>query len=94
MSQQPSKAMNLGVRQGTVTTFNDTLGYGFIRPEGEQQDIFVHYSGIRPTGRSRRSLIPGQRVEFEVVREPGGGPKPMAHDVRVVVPTAGREAQG
>jgi cold shock CspA family protein len=87
MSQQPSKAMNLGVRQGTVTTFNDTLGYGFIRPEGEQQDIFVHYSGIRPNGAQPPQPDPrADASSSKMVREPGGGPKPIAHDVHVVTP--------
>ncbi|MDH3705884.1 MAG: cold shock domain-containing protein [Acidimicrobiia bacterium] len=63
---------------GTVKFFNDQKGYGFItREEGE--DLFVHYSNIVGTG--RRTLLDGQRVEFEV----GEGHKgPEATNVQVV----------
>ena len=48
---------------GTVKWFNDGKGYGFVtRDAGE--DVFVHYSEIE--GGGFRSLVEGQRVEFEV----------------------------
>ena len=50
--------------QGTVKWFNDSRGYGFITRE-TGGDVFVHFSGIRGTG--RRSLQEGQHVEFSVV---------------------------
>ncbi|MGB9587374.1 MAG: cold-shock protein, partial [Armatimonadota bacterium] len=42
-------------------------------------DLFVHYSGIRGTG--RRNLYEGQEVEFEIVEGPKG---PQASDVVVL----------
>ncbi len=49
---------------GTVKWFNNEKGYGFIaRDEGA--DVFVHHSAIQMNG--YRSLVEGQRVEFEVV---------------------------
>lgn len=32
--------------QGTVKFFNETKGFGFIKPNNSQADIFVHTSGL------------------------------------------------
>ncbi len=32
--------------QGTVKFFNETKGFGFIKPENSTTDIFVHSSGL------------------------------------------------
>lgn len=63
--------------QGTVKWFNGEKGFGFIAPDGEADDVFVHYSEIE--GHGYRTLGEGQRVEFEV----GQGAKgPQAENVR------------
>ncbi len=51
---------------GTVKWFNDSKGYGFIKPDGEGDDLFVHHRQIQGDG--FRSLVEGQRVEFEANR--------------------------
>ncbi len=48
---------------GTVKWFKGT--YGFITPDGESEDVFVHYSAIQDTG-DFRALDEGDRVEFSV----------------------------
>jgi CspA family cold shock protein len=48
---------------GVVKWFNDAKGYGFIKRD-DGGDIFVHYSAI--LGDGFRSLVEGQRVEFEI----------------------------
>ncbi|RBP65534.1 putative cold-shock DNA-binding protein [Brevibacterium sanguinis] len=65
--------------QGTVKWFNAEKGYGFITLEGENQDVFVHWSAIQMDG--YRALEEGQRVEFEV----GEGQKgPQAESVTLL----------
>ena len=57
-------------RNGTVKWFNDAKGYGFISPDDEGADLFVHYSAIEMNG--FRTLAEGQRVQFEAVQGPKG----------------------
>jgi cold shock protein len=61
---------------GTVKWFNNEKGFGFIaRDEGT--DVFVHHSAIQMNG--YRTLVEGQRVEFDVVP---GDKGEQARDVR------------
>jgi len=32
--------------QGTVKFYNEAKGFGFIKPSGQGEDIFVHSSGL------------------------------------------------
>lgn len=48
--------------QGTVHQFDKQKGYGFITPDNEKQDIFVHFSAIVTPG--FKTLNVGQRVKF------------------------------
>lgn len=64
---------------GLVKWFNDSKGFGFIRTEGSDADIFVHYSAIQGDG--FKTLAEGQRVEFELIDGPKG---PQAQNVSKV----------
>ncbi|MGK3135028.1 cold-shock protein [Pantoea trifolii] len=55
---------------GTVKWFNSEKGFGFISPENDSKDVFVHFSAIQ--GTDYRSLDEGQRVEFSVEDGPKG----------------------
>ena len=65
--------------QGTVKWFNDDKGFGFIAPDGDGPDVFVHHSSI--SGQGFKSLDENQRVEFEVAQGPKG---PQAQNVRKI----------
>ncbi len=54
---------------GTVKWFNSGKGYGFLTRDGGA-DVFVHQSAIQAEG--YRTLVEGQRVEFEVEQGPKG----------------------
>ena len=56
---------------GTVKWFDRRKGWGFIQPDGEnQEDVFVHYTAIE--GEGYRNLYEGDRVEFSVENNPKG----------------------
>lgn len=55
---------------GTVKWFNGSKGYGFITPDGETEDVFVHHSAIQAEG--FRNLDEGDRVEFAIEQDTKG----------------------
>ncbi len=66
------------MQQGKVKWFNNTKGYGFIRPEEGGEDLFVHYSYIDMSG--YKTLKAGQDVSFEIQQAPKG-----QHAVNVIL---------
>jgi CspA family cold shock protein len=64
---------------GTVKWFNAEKGFGFISPDGNDQDVFVHHTAIQADG--YRALQENQRVEFDVVQ---GNKGPQAEAVRPI----------
>ena len=56
---------------GIVKWFNDAKGFGFITPDGGDEDLFAHFSEIQGNGfKSLRfkSLQENQKVSFEVTQ--------------------------
>lgn len=49
------------IRKGTVTFFNDSKGYGFIRDSQTQESIFVHANGLAGI-----TIKENDKVTFEV----------------------------
>lgn len=64
-----------GVHTGTVKWFNTSKGFGFIeRPGDNQEDIYVHYSGIHAEDPDNtfQSLGDGEEVEFRIENSDDG----------------------
>lgn len=63
------------IREGTVTFFDDSRGFGFIRDSETKEDVFVHINDIQ------EDIKEGNLVRFEV----GSGPKgPVAINVKIL----------
>ena len=52
---------------GTVKWFNSTKGYGFINPDDDSKDVFVHVSELE----NIEHLDEGQKVSFELTTNKG-----------------------
>ena len=50
--------------KGIVKWFNQKKGYGFIAPEGEDKDVFVHITAVQAAGLKRLDEV--QEVSFEI----------------------------
>ena len=57
--EQNKKRLN-----GTVKWFNDANGYGFIKREDKEKDVFVHFSAVQNSG--LKYLKEGEQLTFEV----------------------------
>ena len=50
---------------GTVKWFNAQKGFGFIQPDDNSKDVFVHISAVERAGLD--NLQEGQKLSFELV---------------------------
>ncbi len=65
-SRLERKAMR---QSGTVKFFNTTKGFGFIKPDSGDRDVFVHVTALERAGMV--GLREGEKVSFEVSEERG-----------------------
>ena len=63
----------------TVKWFNRVKGYGFLKPDGSDDDVFAHISAVEKAG--LRSLLDGQKVSFETIKGEDG--RVSAEDLKV-----------
>ncbi len=54
------------IRKGTVTFYNDSKGFGFIRDGESREDVFVHVNNVL------EDIREGNLVSFEVEKGPKG----------------------
>ncbi len=59
------------MQQGTVKWFDAEKGFGFIKPNDGDKDIFVHRNNVENLGYNQ-GLEDGENVEFEVEETPKG----------------------
>ncbi len=50
------------MKKGTVKFFNNSKGFGFIKPDDSSEDIFVHQSGLI------HEIQENDKVKFDVER--------------------------
>ncbi len=56
--------------QGTVKWFNTQKGYGFINPDEDGNDVFVHITAVQNSGLN--GLAEGQKVSYELEEQRNG----------------------
>lgn len=56
--------------QGTVKWFNPQKGYGFINPDEDGADVFVHITAVQNSGLT--GLNEGQQVSYELAEQRNG----------------------
>jgi len=64
---------------GTVKWFSNDKGFGFIAPDDQSKDVFVHHTAI--VGGGYRTLEEGASVSYDVEAGPKG---PKAINVQAV----------
>jgi len=64
---------------GVVKWFNPDKGYGFIKPDDGNTDVFVHISAVEKAG--LKTLPEGARVSYDLA--PGRAGKMSAENLRV-----------
>lgn len=83
---------------GKVKWFNNAKGYGFILADGQDDDLFAHYSAIQMDG--YKTLKAGQPVSFDIIQGPKGlhavnisGPSVTADALASVMQSQGLTAE-
>src|SRR5262249_43035749 len=77
-SESCARSRRQAMPKGTVKWFNPTKGYGFIKPNGGDKDVFVHISAVERAGLS--TLNENQVVEYDLVENRG---KSSAENLKV-----------
>ena len=57
------------MEKGTVLWFNNTKGFGFIKPEAGSGDVFVHINEVERAGLDK--LTDGQSIGYEIENNNG-----------------------
>ena len=64
---------------GTVKWFNDYKGYGFISPDDNTKDVFLHISALEKA--NIRNISEGQHISYQISNERG---RNAASDIKLI----------
>ena len=64
---------------GTVKWFNFSKGFGFIQPEDNSRDVFLHISALEKANINQ--LNDGQKISYQIASEQG---KESAVDIKLI----------
>ena len=70
MKRDKSLSTGKATIAGAVVFYSDLKGYGYIRPNGSDENIFVHKSTLELSGLSM--LADGQLIEFKLSKDAYG----------------------
>ena len=68
------------ISKGKLVRWNDDRGFGFIKAESTQQDVFVHISAVERSGLT--GLADNQKVSFDM--EEGRDGREMAANLTLL----------
>ena len=54
---------------GSIISFKEDRGYGFIRPQDGGDNVYVHVSALQAAGIDK--VAPGQRLTYEILSKDG-----------------------
>ena len=69
------------VSYGTVVWFSGKKGFGFVKPDDMDQDLFCHWTNIVEKSGKFKTLVAGQKVSFTIGQNKNG---PQAEDIVVL----------
>ncbi len=81
-SGEPQEEAPVEAQVGSVMTYFEEKGFGFLRPDGGGKDIFFHISRLHQG--QATELVPGTRVAYELGMDRNG--KIAASSVRILTP--------
>ena len=81
-SGESAEEVPTDVQTGSVMTYFEEKGFGFLRPDGGGKDIFFHISRLHEGEATQ--LVPGTKVAYELGMDRNG--KIAASSVRILPP--------
>jgi CspA family cold shock protein len=81
-SGESSEEAPTDVQTGSVMTYFEEKGFGFLRPDGGGKDIFFHISRLHQGDAT--ALVPGAKVAYDLGMDRNG--KIAASSVRLLTP--------
>jgi CspA family cold shock protein len=88
-SGEASEEAPADAQTGSVMTYFEEKGFGFLRPDGGGKDIFFHISRLHQGDAT--ALVPGTKVAYDLGMDRNG--KIAASSVRVLPPPEEKPAQ-